>query len=89
MGSQIIENGKVRFWGMEWEVHYPKPAELLAYPSREGLDLLRFQASELPSHCYTEVYDKSLSLSHTTRDVEDFGLDKPTPAMTMIAYVQG
>jgi len=64
MGSQI-ENGKVQFWGMEREVQYPKPAELLAYPSRAGLDLLRFQASELPSHCYVTMHNKSSpSLTH-------------------------
>ena len=88
MGSQI-ENETVRFWGVERGVQHPKSGESLAHPSRMGLNLLWFQVLELPSCCYTEVYDKSLSLSHTTRDVEDFGLDKPTPAMTMIAYVQG
>ncbi len=88
MGSQI-ENEMVRFWGVERGVQYLKPVESLAHPSCTGLNLLWFQVLELPSHCYTEVYDKSLSLSHTMCDVEDYGFKKPTPAMTMIAYVQG
>jgi hypothetical protein len=87
MGSQI-ESGSVQFWDVEQEVLYIKPRESLANPSCMGLDLLQFQVLELPSHCYTLRCIRSLSLSLITLCVvEDIGLDKPTPAMTMIAYV--
>jgi hypothetical protein len=78
----------VQFWGMEQEYQYLKLGKLLAYPSCMGLDLLRFQVLELPSHCYALWCIISLSPSLITLCVvEDIGLDKPTPATTMIAYV--
>jgi hypothetical protein len=78
----------VQFWGMEQEYQYLKLGKLLAYPSCMGLDLLQFQVLELPSHCYALRCIISLSPSLIALcDVEDIGLDKPTPGITMIAYV--
>jgi hypothetical protein len=87
MGSQI-ENEMVQLWGVEQEVLYIKPEESLVYPSCMGLDLLQFQVLELPSHCYALWCIRSLSPSLITLCVmEDIGLDKSTPAMTMMVYV--
>ncbi len=87
MGSQI-ESEAVQFWGVERGVQYLKPGKSLAHPSCMGLDLLWFQVLELPSLCYALWRIISLSPSPITLCVvEDIGLDKPTPAMTMIAYV--
>ncbi len=87
MGSQI-ESEAVWFWGVEQGVQYLKPGKLLAHPSCMGLDLLWFQVLKLTSLCYALWCIISLSPSLITLCViEDIGLDKPTPAMTMIAYV--